>query len=227
MKEANLALKRIANTQAAASEHRGSDDSLYDSRFRALLQKGQWDGLPPAVQQRFCKRLSEGRVAIYTGIITETRFSKLGRILANALRIIGAPLPICADTGCPAVVNVAEDPAHGGQLWTRVYHHRHGFPQTINSAKRFAGSTGLEEHIGFGIGMALRVHGDDKGLSFTSDHYFIGAAGFRLRLPQWMTPGMTLVRHIDRGNGMFDFTLELTHSLFGELVYQAARFRDL
>ncbi len=209
------------------------DSNLYDYRFRSLIPKGDWKSLPAAVQARFSKRLSEGRVALYTGMITETRFSKLGWLLAQSLRLIGAPLPVHADTQCPAVVNVAEDPVQGGQLWTRVYHHRRGFPQTINSAKRFAGRTGLEEHIGFGIGMALRVAANQEGLIFSSDHYFITIAGRRVRFPPWMTPGTTEVCHIDRGDdggdrsGCFDFTLRLTHPLLGELLYQAARFRDL
>ncbi len=218
-------------TGIKAHEHPAPDSNLYDYRFRALLPRTQWDALPAAVQRRFSKRLSEGRVALYAGMINETRFSKLGWILAQGLRLIGAPLPVRADTGCPAVVNVAEDPEHGGQLWTRVYHHAAGFPQTINSAKRFTGKTGLEEHIGFGIGMALHVRGDGCGLTFTSDHYFINIAGLRMHLPRWMTPGTTEVCHIDRGDddtnkGAFDFTLRLTHPLFGEMLYQAARFQD-
>ena len=231
MIEANPVQLPIPKAQDTAHEETafkdtGPDSNLYDFRFRSLLPKADWNALPAAVQRRFSKRLSEGRVALYAGIITGTRFSKLGWMLAHVLRLIGAPLPVRADTGCPAVVNVAEDPEHGGQLWTRVYHHRRGFPQTINSAKRFAGSTGLEEHIGYGIGMALCVGADAEGLTFTSDHYFIGLAGLRMRLPKWMTPGVTQVCHIDRGCGAFDFTLRLTHPLLGELLYQAARFRD-
>jgi Domain of unknown function (DUF4166) len=230
MIDANTVRTNIPKTQDVvpenAGENPGLDNNLYDFRFRALLPRAQWNALPAAVQRRFSKRLSEGRVALYAGMITETRFSKLGWILAQTLRLIGAPLPVRGDTGRPAVVNVAEDPEYGGQLWTRVYHHAKGFPQTINSAKRFAGKTGLEEHIGFGIGMALNVCGDGSGLTFTSDHYFINLAGLRLHLPKWMTPGKTEVCHIDRGNGAFDFTLRLTHTLFGELLYQAARFQD-
>ncbi len=216
----------VATAQSHANKTGCHDSNLYDFRFRALLPREQWEILPAAVQRRFSKRLSEGRVALYAGMITQTRFSKLGFLLAHGLRLLGAPLPIRADIGCPAVVNVAEDPEQGGQLWTRVYHHKRGFPQTINSAKRFAGATGLEEHIGFGIGMALRVTAGYDGITFNSDHYFIGVGARRLRLPHWMTPGATQVCHIDRGAGAFDFTLRLTHPIFGELLYQTARFQD-
>jgi hypothetical protein len=226
MTEANRVQLPIPRVPNAAYDETGRAGNIYDFRFRALLLRTDWNMLPAAVQRRFSKRLSEGRVALYAGTITETRFSKMGWLLAQSLRIVGAPLPIRADTGCPAVVNVAEDTQHGGQLWTRVYHHQRGFPQTINSAKRFAGRTGLEEHIGYGIGMALRVNANHEALTFTSDHYFITIAGLRMRLPKWITPGITQVCHIDRGGGVFDFTLRLTHPLLGELLYQSARFHD-
>jgi hypothetical protein len=203
-----------------------ADPAILDLRFRALLARDAWDSLPPLVQKRFSKRLNEGRVALYAGHICEARFSKAGWCLAQALRLIGAPLPLRRDVDVPAAVCVAEDPQGGGQLWTRIYHHQNGFPQMINSAKRFAGATGLEEYIGKGIGMALRVEAVAGGLAFISDHYFIQLGGLRMRIPYWLCPGKTEVLHIDRGEGGFDFSLQLVHPLFGELVYQRAEFRD-
>ncbi len=200
--------------------------NLYDFRFRNLLARSDWNTLPKLVQKRFSKRLSNGQVALYRGIISETRFSKVGWCLAQILRFIAAPLPVKNDMNTPAVVAVAEDPIAGGQIWTRTYHNRDGFPQTINSAKRFTGKTGLEEHIGLGIGMALKVDVIDNGLRFTSDHYFWDLGKYRIMLPHWICPGKTKVCHIDKGGGAFDFTLSLNHPLLGELLYQKVRFHD-
>lgn len=213
----------ISNDNGAEQQRK---ESLYDFRFRSLLARGDWNALPKLVQKRFSKRLHNGQVALYHGTISETRFNTIGWCLAQILRLIAAPLPLKNDVGTPAVVVVAEDPIEGGQIWTRTYHNRVGFPQTINSAKRFAGKTGLEEHIGFGVGMALKVDVIHNGLRFTSDHYFWSLGRYRIKLPQWICPGKTEVCHIDKGDGAFDFTLKLHHPLMGELLYQKVRFHD-
>ena len=74
-------------------------------------------------------------------------------------------------------VTVSEDAEAGGQFWTRIYGRRRGFPQVIHSSKRFAGPTGLEEYIGRGFGIALRVEVEDEALHFLSDHYFVKLGG--------------------------------------------------
>ena len=199
---------------------------LVDLRFRALVGKEAWDGLPHAVRQRFSKRLAGQAVALYRGRVVRTEFSRAGWLLAQALRLIGAPLPVSRDTDVPAVVSVSEDGASGGQLWSRLYGRRRGFPQAIHSAKRFAGATGLEEYVGKGVGMALKVEPMADGLRFVSDHYFLMLGKARLRLPRWLAPGRTMVEHHDLGHGCFLFTLMLRHPLLGRLVEQHALFRD-
>ena len=198
----------------------------YDARFRALVGEAGWRRLPEAVRARFSKRLACARVAIYPGVIEEVRFSRAGWLLAQLCRLIGAPLPLHRDQGVPATVSVSEDGSSGGQCWTRIYGRKQGFPQVIHSAKRFAGKSGLEEYLGRGIGMALKVVALEDGLEFRSDHYFLDIGPMRLRLPHWMGPGRTVVRHRDMGEGRFEFSLQLVHPLMGELVYQSGVFRD-
>lgn len=199
---------------------------LYDTRFRRLVGEAGWASLPAAVQHRFSKRLCQARVALYPGVIETVRFSRAGWVLAQLCRLIGAPLPLHRDCGVPATVSVSEEATSGGQCWTRIYGRARGFPQAIHSAKRFAGPTGLEEYLGHGFGMALQVEVVGRGLEFCSDHYFLDIGKWRLRLPYWIEPGRTVVRHIDRGEGAFEFSLCLTHPLLGELVFQSGLFRD-
>jgi len=199
--------------------------ALLDHRFRALLGAEGWARLPVAVRARFAKRLG-GEAVTFAGTITACRMSRAGWLLAQACRLIGAPLPLGRDLGAPAAVAVTADAATGGQHWTRVYGRTRGFPQVIRSTKRFAGATGLEEYLGFGFGIALTARADDQALHFDGDHYFLALGGVRLRLPRWLAPGALTISHVDRGGGQFDFVLMLRHPLFGELIEQRCRFCD-
>lgn len=231
-------LQRVAMQWAMALAHmdlpddlrrvsvRESDDSLGDLRFRALLADDDWAALPAAVRRRFLKRLAGGRSVLYAGTVLETRMSRPGWCLAQMARLIGGPLPTSCEAGMPAVVVVTEDTASGGQIWTRLYARRGGFPQIIHSAKRFAGSTGIEEYLGRGFGMALRIGVSDGALVFRSDSYFLQAFGRRWRLPDWLSPGTMTVTHAERGDGQFEFRLQVKHRHFGVLISQAAVFRE-
>jgi hypothetical protein len=203
-----------------------SDDSLGDLRFRALLSDDDWASLPLAVRRRFSKRLAGGRTVVYAGEVIETRMSGAGWCLAQLARLVGGPLPTAREANVPSVVTVTEDMASGGQIWTRLYGRRRGFPQIIHSAKRFAGPTGIEEYLGRGFGMALRIGVRDGALVFRSDSYFLELFGRRLRLADWLSPGIMTVTHAERGDGRFEFTLEVRHPRLGLLVRQSAAFRE-
>jgi hypothetical protein len=219
---------RQAVTRQASAVHDGpaSAAPLADLRFRALLPDDDWARLPPAVRRRFSRRLADGKTVVYVGQVREIWLSRAGWLIAQAARLIGAPLPLSRDCFVPSVVTVTEDMAHGGQIWTRLYARRRGFPQIIHSSKRFAGATGLEEHIGFGFGMALTVHVEDGVLVFRSKRYFLEIARRQLPLPGWASPGDLSVSHAELGEGRFLFTLELKHPRLGLLIRQAAAFRE-
>jgi hypothetical protein len=144
------------------------DATLCDLRFRALVGDDDWARLPGATRQRFSKRLADGKTAVYIGEVTAIGFSRTGWWLAQIARLIGGPLPTGTDTHVPSIVTVTEDGATGGQIWTRIYARRNGFPQVIHSSKRFLGPTGLEEYVGFGVGMALRMLSMARPSSFAA-----------------------------------------------------------
>ncbi|RZJ01525.1 MAG: DUF4166 domain-containing protein [Brevundimonas sp.] len=199
--------------------------ALADLRFRALLPNGDWTELPPAVRARFSKRLNGGATVDYRGEVVTVEANPLGRLLAQAARLIGAPLPLVYTPGA-SVVTVTEDAVGQGQVWSRLYVRPDGFPQVIHSAKRFAGPTGLEEHVGGGVGMALTVSVETGALVFRSAFYFATLLGLRIRLPRWSEPGALTIVHRDLGEGRFAFTLALDHPVFGRLLGQNAIFRD-
>lgn len=203
------------------------DAALHDLRFRALLGADAWDRLPAEVQQRFSKRLSGTGVALYRGLVVRMEVSAIGRLLTQLCRLFGAPLPLDRQAGGAALVSVSEEQRSGGQCWTRIYARAGGFPQVIHSAKRFAGPTGLEEYLGRGLGMALRVEAMDDGIAFVSDHYFLQLGPRRMRLPSWLAPGTTRVTHRQVAGTSFLFGLELTHPFAGLLVRQEILFDDV
>jgi hypothetical protein len=219
---------RIAPEPRPRTSHEAApcDETLGDLRFRALLSEAEWAVLPLAIRRRFSRRLADGATIVYAGTVIETRMSRTGWCLAQAVRPIGAPLPISRDRDVPSVVAVTEDFAGGGQVWTRLYARRGGFPQIIHSAKRFAGPSGLEEHVGWGVGMALTVHAVDAALIFRSAGYFVQVRGRRFALPRWLTPGALTVTHGELPDGWFSFTLDLVHPRLGALIRQVAVFRE-
>lgn len=146
--------------------------------------------------------------------------------LSQGARLIGGPFPTGSETCVPIVVTVTEHAASGGQTWTRICAREHGFPQIIHSSKRFAGPTGLEEYVGFGISMALRISVVHEALLFRSVGYSVQLGRLRVPLPEWLTPGDLTVTHRDLGAGAFRFTLEITHPRFGMLLRQSAVFRE-
>ena len=212
----------VAIREAAVPSPAGD---LADLRFRALLPAKDWAALPLAVRRRFSKRLTGGTTVTYCGGVVAVRASAAGRLLAHAARLIGGPLPLVFEPGA-SVVTVTEDHVGQGQVWTRVYARRTGFPQVVHSAKRFAGPTGLEEYVGAGISMALTVAVEDEALVFRSAFYFATVLGLRIRLPRGAEPGRLTIVHRDLGDGAFAFTLALDHPWLGRLLSQDAVFKD-
>jgi hypothetical protein len=169
--------------------------------------------------------MNGGATVVYRGEVVDVRANRLGWLLSQAARLIGAPLPLVFRPDA-AVVTVTEDAVGQGQVWSRIYVRKNGFPQVIHSAKRFAGPTGLEEHVGAGVGMALTVTVENAALVFRSVFYFLDLGPIRLRVPHWARPGDLTIVHRDLGEGRFAFTLALDHPAFGRLIAQDAVFHD-
>src|SRR3954463_2222375 len=181
-----MTVSRISRLPALKSS---SDILLDDNRFHALLSDADWGRLPLSIWRRFSKRHADGKTVVYVGEVDASGFSRIGWWLAQLARLIGGPLPTGAETGVPMIVTVTEDEASGGQIWTRICARRNGFPQVIHSSKRFAGPTGLEEYVGYGVSMALGVSVENQALVFRSTGYSLQTGPLRLPLPAWLTPG--------------------------------------
>ena len=198
-----------------------------DDRFEKLLGHADWMRLPAPIRKRFGKRFKQGQSVAYQGVITDMKMNKFGWLFAQAARLIGAPLPYDKNSiDQPAVVIVTEDAQTNGQFWIRQYGRQKGFPQMVHSSKRFAGPTGLEEYIGYGIGMALELEVNEYALLFKSEHYFLQVFGKRMKLPKWLVPVDLIIGHHELGENRFVFTLELSSKIFGQMIKQDAVFMD-
>ncbi len=206
--------------------HDGLESGVVDLRFRALVGEAGWARLPAAVQRRFSTRLAPGAVLLYAGEVLETRLSRGGKSLSFLARAIGAPLPLDDGMTGGATVAVMENAGLGGQSWTRIYARAGRFPQVIHSAKCFSGPTGLEEHVGGGVGMSLSVAEEGGALMFRSVRYFLTVGRVRILVPKFLDPGVMEIVHRDEGDGAFQFTLVLRHRWLGDLIRQTALFRD-
>ena len=215
-----------------------ADEPIGDVRFRQLFKTEDWNRLPAPVRRRFGRRVGFGDTLIYHGHVEFNRLNRWGRLLTNAMRIVGAPLPLDANNqGAAAVVTVTEAPdmngGHGGQIWMRQYARkatRKPFPQIIQSEKRFQGPTGVEEYIGGGIGMTLLAAAEDQELVFNAQDIFwdlnLFGKTLRLTLPRWLGPKTLRAGHEELGDGTFAFTLRLEHKWFGKMIDQRVWFQD-
>ncbi len=201
--------------------------ALIDVRFRQIVGEEGWENLPPPVRRRFSIRHQPGEMVLYRGRVEQTSLSHWGRIFALLTTVIGSPLPRRDGATGDATVIVTEDASSGDQSWIRMYASDTGAPQVIRSMKRFRGTTGLEEYVGGGIGMALRVYVENGALHFASDHYFLELRHLRVTLPKILEPGRMLIVHREEAGGEFSFELTLIHPLLGGLVHQLAHFSEV
>jgi hypothetical protein len=213
-------------SSATARNEAKATEPLGDLRFRSLISDADWAALPLSIRRRFSRCVADGNTVVYVGEILETRMNVAGWLLAQAMRLIGSPFPICRHSHVPSVVSVTEDWDVGGQIWTLLYTRRGQFPQIVHSAKRFAGPTGLEEHVFCGVGVTLTLNVVDEALVFRSRDYFVDWFGLRLWLPAWLTPGAISATHAECADDRFSFTLDVVHPRFGLLIRQMALFRE-
>ena len=196
-----------------------------DLRFRALLGEAAWAALPEATRARFGKRVAHCRTVVYAGEIVECRMSLAGRLLAQAARLIGGPLPPRATSTCrprSASPRIRRAAASSGPASTAA---GAAFPQVIHSSKRFAGPTGLEEYVGRGFGIALEPRWR-TALCISSATIISsrsGACGCASRAG-WRRAGCGSA--ISTAITACSPSCWCSPSLFGELIRQTAMFRD-
>lgn len=217
------------NAVASAVDHLASAGVSTAPRhygLRSVLGQAAWSRLPEAVRVRF----GEPPVAVaYVGEFDVVRASPLGRVVALACQLLGTPVVPRTGLRVPATVHVG--PTRCGVAWNREYRWPGGHACLVRSTKIIDSHGALVERLPARLCMPLRVYEQCGVLHFVSRGYYFDfgkrATGerIRVRLPAWLSPGVTHVEHLDEADGWFRFTMTVTHPLFGEMFHQTGRFR--
>ena len=193
--------------------------------LRAVLGQEAWLRLPEAVRERFADAHAE---ATYAGAFEIVRASRLGLAFAWLGRLVGTPVAPREGENVEARVRVRPDGR--GVAWLREYLWDDGRRDLVQSTKVVTPDLRLVEKLPARLCMPLDtyevngvVHFVSKGYYFDLSFGVIGA-GLKVWLPNFFTPGVTHVEHIDLGHGWFRFTMTVTHPLFGEMFFQTGRF---
>lgn len=190
--------------------------------IRRLIGETAWSSLPAMARARFA---SHAPSAEYQGTFDEIHASFAGKLLATCCRLLGTPVAPFTGTNVPATVNVFATP-DGGTAWQRIYSFAGREPCVVESIKRLSREGTLVEALPAGLRMGLDVYVRDGVLHFVSNAYYFEIGGLRIRLPDWLPPGITHVEHIDLGDGSFRFTMSVRHRWLGQVFWQSGRFHD-
>jgi hypothetical protein len=192
------------------------------ANIRRLIGETHWLSLAPAVRARFDEHTADAQ---YEGTFDEVHASFAGKLLAMCCRLLGTPVAPFTGNNVPATVNVFATP-DGATAWQRIYRFAGRKPCVVESIKRLSREGTLVEALPACMRMALDVYARDGVLHFVSNAYYFELGGLRIRLPEWLPPGITHVQHIDLGNGSFRFTMSVRHRWLGQVFWQSGRFRD-
>jgi hypothetical protein len=190
--------------------------------IRRLIGEAAWFSLPGTARARFAAHATS---AEYQGTFDEIRASFAGKLLATCCRLLGTPVAPFTGANVPATVNVFATP-DGGTAWQRIYSFAGREQCVVESIKRLSREGMLVEALPAGLRMGLDVYVRDSVLHFVSNAYYFEIGGLRIRLPDWLPPGVTHVEHIDLGDGSFRFTMSVRHRWLGQVFWQSGRFRD-
>jgi len=188
----------------------------------ALVGTDGWARLPAAVRRRFGPGHAN---AHYVGRM-DLGCSPVGRVYAALSRLFGSPLSGVTSTAVPTSVRVFDD-RRGGMVWERRFHTAgEAAPHIVRSTKQVGADGGLQERTDGGLSMALDVFEEGGRLVFESRRFALILGRLRIPVPALLTPGTCRVTHMDLGDGLFRFDLDMVHPLWGHTFHQSGVFAD-
>jgi hypothetical protein len=195
--------------------------------FRKILG-AEWQKLHPDIQARFARNPAPNKPLYYTGVLSELKWSMIGKLLDHlTMPIIKGALIPYSDADFPVDIQVYSKPDCPSIFKQRIYRLHGRKPIQFTSYMRESEKGEVLEYVGMGLGMKLVLHVHEGNLYFTSDGYFWDILGFRLPLPDILTPGKTFLCHRNDNPAQFNIRIEIRHPLFGTTFTQIGVFHEL
>ncbi len=195
-----------------------------DDSYRNILGADAWARLKPEVRARFSAKPRRGVAIRYKGTMATVELSFMGWLFAQVCRLIGTPLALYRGTRIPMTIELTPDEKLHGVAWHRSYNFPNKAEFTVRSTKCKGTGNEFIEHIGCGFRMRLELSEKEGSLIFTSSAYELQFAGWRFRLPDLLTPGITTVTHTQLAGDRFRFSLSVDHPFLGRTIYQDGEF---
>lgn len=219
----NILRKSACNCRALTNRS-CSTLHVIDNTYRYLLGNKYWGKIKPEIRKRFSVKPTEDGCICYAGKMDAVRLNVMGWLFAQVCRVIGTPLAPLTGENVPMQIQLSKNMNINGVDWKRIYYFKNNNEVTVRSTKSLNNLGQLEEHIGCGFSMALKVFEMEGNLIFESTDYIFRVGKILLRLPAIITPGVTTVLHEQMYQDHFRFTLSVKHPWFGQTIYQSGVF---
>jgi hypothetical protein len=195
--------------------------------FKKILGS-KWGKLHPDIQRRFDKNPVPGCPLYYHGRLAELRSSRIGKFLGHFSKpfIHGALIPY-DDSDFPVDIQVYCKDSDARIYKQRIYRLHGRKPIQFTSYMQESERGEVLEYVGFGLGMKLLLSVQDGNLHFRSDGYFWDLLGWRIPLPDWITPGETRLCHTNDAPNRFNIRIEIRHPWLGLTFMQAGSFAQV
>src|SRR5258706_968663 len=195
--------------------------------FKKILGE-EWEKLHPNIQTRFERNPALTKPLYYTGYLSQLTSSIFGKILGylSLPFLKGALIPF-DDFDFPVDIQVYSKPNDPSIFKQRIYHLHGRKPIQFTSYMRESKDGEVLEYVGIGLGMKLVLFVKDRDLYFTSNGYFWQILGWRIPLPDLLTPGKVFLSHCNDNPGQFNIRIEIKHAMFGTSFTPIGVFHEI
>jgi hypothetical protein len=190
-----------------------------------LAMGEQWKNLSAKTQTRFENEPSPSTPKKYTGVMSEVKCSKLGKLMTYFTNLIHAPLIPYHGKNVPIEVTVCKNADTGDIHKERIYYFDGKKPFQVHSNMRMSKGQ-FQEFVNSWLGMNMRVYAKEGNLHFEGTNYFIKLGNIEIPLPAFLSPGKAYIKHADDGEDGFLVKIEMIHPWFGLMFLQEGIFKE-